>query len=916
MSKIKSLFNFLTFGTFLSVIILFVADLLGFSLNINFNIFSRILVALLVLALLINIREIKNLFFGLKDFKKFILLSLINLLLISLFLMFYPIFRFGSPLVWEDRIANFKADKEIELSLNKKIKQSFQAESNNLGTIGLRIISRDLTEDEVTSEEKAKTGQELSEEEESEELSEEASFNKTDKIVFRIKEDKKEIKDYFYENTYELNQYWQTNYFLFGFPTQEDSEDKNYVFEIEKTKEGETNRVFLIEENSQGKFNFYPRYVYNFASLKTDWEPILLNISLKTNQFLEEKNNQINFIFAFLLIELLIFIFLRKEEEQFKERLNFYLKYGFLSGLLLVTISSLNFEFIKNINYLQIIIDNLSKYNLFLTLLTIVIGFLLFYFNKEKIAQRIIEENKEKQKKGWIHTIFFFIVIIFFATRLYQNNFINASDNFNVSAIKNMYENGVSFYKYSKITDFLMLNTVKIFGFNFFTVKIPFIFYSFITLIFLYLTVKLIDKKLSLIASFLFAISPWAIILSRITRDYSFDLMIGGMVLCFSFILLKKIKYGDSLKRNIKYILLYFLLALLILVLCKYNRSQTAVVGIFFLIPFIFSGYFIFEQLFSIKYKNFIYWSIVSSVLLLGAFLLNKFPFGFAFHKPDLLFFDIYFNPQINSPWHWFHSLNIQPILLLSFFILGVFTFDKRRLNKIYFINLLTIFTFVMFLFTTKYQSHLNYVPTRYIYFLIIIYIILLSNGIMTLFKLYKNKIAKIVLLVIFILMINPKSLIYAINPSLAYEKEGISTLRIDNIGIGHFALLETVNFLKKDLGVNDDTALIFDGRYEEFLLFLNRPMDTNRFLLRKSNLTYFDISKNTYVQSNYFDFTELNKAISNHKEGYYITSEKETYSGEGELIELYEGSLIIDNINLNFIKKINDFKIYSWKIY
>jgi len=189
-------------------------------------------------------------------------------------------------------------------------------------------------------------------------------------------------------------------------------------------------------------------------------------------------------------------------------KLNPYLKYGFLIGLLLITISSLKFEFIQNIEYLQNVINNLSAYIFPLTLLTITLGFLLFYLNREKIQEETEkEENEEKlleekrlqefpqkfsginkapvlrniirwmYKEGWLYIVgFLFIIIIFFITRLYQNNFINAGDNYNVIAIKNMYENGISYYKYSKISDFLMLNIVKIFGFNFFTIKILFIF--------------------------------------------------------------------------------------------------------------------------------------------------------------------------------------------------------------------------------------------------------------------------------------------------------------------------------------------------------------------------------------------------------------------------------------------------------
>jgi hypothetical protein len=406
MKKIIELFNFLAIGAFLSTIILFIGDFFGFSLSLNFQLLWRVLAGFLALTVLLKTGNIKKLLKVSTIPKKFLLLSGLSLFLFALFLLFYPIFRFGSPFVWEDRIANFKAAKRIKINLNEPLKQNFQAKSNNLGTIGLRIISKDVVVEEEKPEE-ATTSAELGENEETgavqgvnieeldEELDGELYFGEPERIVFRIKEE--EEKDYFYENTYELNQYWETNYFLFGFPVQKDSEGKNYLFEIVKTKEGETNKIFLIEENLQGSFNFYPRYVYNLASLKTDWDPILLNISRKTNQFLEEKGNQFNLIFTFVLMELLILVFLKKEQERFKEKLNFYLKYGFLIGLFLIIISSLKFEFIQNINYLQNVINNLSVYTFPLTLLTITLGFLLFYLNKNEIEKDLEEEKEEEE---------------------------------------------------------------------------------------------------------------------------------------------------------------------------------------------------------------------------------------------------------------------------------------------------------------------------------------------------------------------------------------------------------------------------------------------------------------------------------------------------------------------------------------
>jgi 4-amino-4-deoxy-L-arabinose transferase-like glycosyltransferase len=570
MKKIIELFNFLTIGAFLSTIILFIGDFFGFSLGINFQLLWRVLAGILAFTVLLNTGNIKRLLKISTTSKKFLLLSGLNLFLFALFLLFYPIFRFGSPFVWEDRIANFKAAKRIEITLNEPLKQNFQAKSNNLGTIGLRIISKDIVIEEEPEE--ATPSAELIENEETgavqginigegeldgELITGELDLGEPERIVFRIKEEEK--NDYFYENTYELNQYWETNYFLFGFPVQYDSESKNYAFEIEKTKEGETNKVFLIEENSQGNFNFYPRYVYNLASLKTDWGPILLNISRKTNQFLEEKSNQFNLIFVFLLVEFIILVFLKKEQERFKEKLSPYLKYGFLIVLLLITISSLKFEFIQNIEYLQNFINNLSKYSFPLIFLTITLGFLLFYLNRDEIEKDLRKEKKKedleepsgwRQKKNRLYLIgLVFIIAMFTVIKApyFNTSFIGEHTmkyNTHVEPAKYMYERNSPFWiqrKYQAdpvnnpqgifktfgsppIIEWGLFSTYKLFPNNSFEFNTRLFthFLGILILIFAYIFfTKWLTKTQSLLIVFLMAINPIINFISFVTVEDS-----------------------------------------------------------------------------------------------------------------------------------------------------------------------------------------------------------------------------------------------------------------------------------------------------------------------------------------------------------------------------------------------------------
>jgi hypothetical protein len=538
MKKIIELFNFLTIGAFLSVIILFIGDFFGFSLGINFQLLWRVLAGILALTVILNTGNIKRLLKISTTSKKFLLLSGLNLFLFALFLLFYPIFRFGSPFVWEDRIANFKAAKRIEITLNESLKQNFQAKSNNLGTIGLRIISKDVVVEEEKPEE-ATPSAELKENEETgtvqgintegkldEELDGELYFGEPERIVFRIKEE--EERDYFYENTYELNQYWETSYFLFGFPVQKNSEGKNYLFEIVKTKEGETNKIFLIEENSQGNFNFYPRYVYNLASLKTDWDPILLNISRKTTQFLEEKTNQFNLIFIFFLVEFLILVFLKKEEKYFKEKIIPIFGYVFLFLLLLIAIGSFSLGFVE-IGFFQKIIDSLSIFNSYLILLAIFFGSPVFYFNKEKIMGIDLKENFLRIKK-WQYGFILLVLIIagFFYFYKLGNFGFQMDEYYHAKSVKSYFEEGFFDYNRSKITTYLGIISAHFFNiFNLnlsdeFILRFPITFFGLINIFLVFLISKLYtNRKVALLISLIFATEIWFIYFARYFRFYT-----------------------------------------------------------------------------------------------------------------------------------------------------------------------------------------------------------------------------------------------------------------------------------------------------------------------------------------------------------------------------------------------------------
>ncbi len=685
-------------------------------------------------------------------------------------------------------------------------------------------------------------------------------------------------------------------------------------------------------------------------------------------------SNNLNYIFFFIVAINTIFLALKikeiPENKRKDSKMIYYFSHFFILSLVIITLN----QFLKR----QIIIDFLPE----ITALSIAFGFLAFYAYRNKVEKEVEEEteNEEKAEKkrfnefddkfprlkffnfkykikdawknkryfiwilrilispfiwvarlpysfvkwgygeGWWYSVLFILLIILFlGVRLYSLDYIDGSDNYNDVAVKALYENGHSFYKYSIISTQLMLLSVKIFGFNFGALKLPFILYSLITIIFIYFIAKFINKKVALLSMLLFAVSPWSIILSKVTRDYSFDCMAGVIILYFSIYLYQKAKEGE-IKKNIYCLTGLFILTISVYILNSFNgRIQTLIVIIFPFVTGIFILYGFLKNCLKRNSKSltFLKKTYFLTILVAGAisiYFIKYFPFvrGYSFDK---FYFDVFFNPLIESPWQWFHNNLISTLLIFSLFLIPLlFNFLKDKKNNI--INIFySSFFFGLCLYLVKYQSHIDYNPTRYIYFLFPIYCIILAMSLIYVFQHYKKiKVQKLFsILIIILLFLNLTSFYYALNPIKAYEKEDISNLQIDNIGTGRFNMYGVVDFIKNDLEWDSETPWIFGGKYPEFIFLLDYPIDDKRFLLRENGVRY-DVGRNMFVESSYFNIHELVKATEISMEGYFVTkhycisdeSLKCTHQLKLEDFYLY-------GKKFEFIKEINDFKIYLW---
>ncbi|MCF7831360.1 MAG: glycosyltransferase family 39 protein [Candidatus Pacebacteria bacterium] len=632
-----------------------------------------------------------------------------------------------------------------------------------------------------------------------------------------------------------------------------------------------------------------------------------------------------------------------------------HLSYLFLFFLTLITIGSLQFDFIQNIPLLHALVSFLSKHSITLTIFAIISGGLTFWIHKEEIETSEEQElqNEEQGEKtrlqefpikypkinsipvlrnivrwmyveGWWYSLMFVILVILsFILRIWSLDYIDGADNFTIIAVKNNVENGVSFYRDSFISFNLMTFFSKIFGYGMISLRLPSIIYSVISVTLIYFIAKNINKKVALLSVFLFAISPWSIIISRLTRDYSFDCMIGAILLLISVNLLKKINNGE-IKKGIFYLLSTVIATYLI---SKFNiRGQTLITVIIPITALIFGVFFTIIK--NIKRKSILTIFILSSMSILTAtlYLVEYYRFKSGFHF-NQSYFDFFFNSNTPSPWQWFHGNTISP-LFMSLFILTplLITFFLQKRNRLITYYLFSVFLLVLCIYIFKFISSTDN-TTRYIYFLMPVYTIIFSLSLFYFTKLNKKFSCKIFSkLILVLIFFNLNSIYYAIDPIKIFEQKGIVNPKIDSGGLGRFDMYPVINYLKDDLNWDGKKIFVFAGRFNEFIYLLDYKMDDKRVLNTSNcdicNPNGYNIGKNMYVESFYWNIHELELAIIENKEGYFVSEDYcianknrsyQTNPGENCLQILENKNFHYNDVYFKFLKNINGYKIYYW---
>jgi len=876
---------------------------------------GRLTLYLVLLTTLVNIREIKAAIdkaLAPKKREKFIFYTLINIFLTLIFLIGYAIFQYGSPLIYENHPQDFKAAKEVPLVESAVISQEFKADSNNLGTVGIKLSVQEKilgfdeeeeiveirpeeeTKEEVVdgkSQKEAITDQdELAEDEE---LIEEIAYYEPAEIVFRIKE--KGSNDWFYENTYYFDEPAPAHLYPFGFPMIKDSKDKTYIIElfgVQKFKEGVSSLYVFVPINKNNQPRVYYRYVYPKSEIKNNIGPVSNSTLVKINQALKNTINQVNLITIFLLLEILTYSFLNKNGKKFKKKIVPLFSQIFLFFLFLIVTGSLVFDFIKTVP-LKNIIDFLSDYNLPLALLFITFSFLTSFFNRKSGDKQKKKETVKERKKldfsgkffcfgkvpvlenvtkktFWekrYHLVLIIIILIGLILRLLGGNIIQAVDFYNLISAKALIHNGFTSYTRNLDYSYLIAFLFKTFSPSLFLARILPIIYSLVAIFLIYLLGKeVLSKKIGIIGAALLSVSPWFLSLSLQIREYSFNIMIATIIYLLVFKSYKKSKGVFSLG----FLALLTFISFFLLTY-SYLFENFTIIIILYTVMVIFCCFLVLESVQKkANWKKRLMMLIFNIGLVLVSININKIyrPFfleGFTFQAD---WFGIFFEPRVQYPMQWFSS-SLLPFLLIVFIFLQSLFF-KNTLFRV----MIAGFLLTLLFFSIKFDYVNRVIVPRYVSHVLPLYIIIFSAGLYNFFKLLKtisfkkNKVlVSIIFFIIFIAIINPYNIFFTlyIDPQ-KYDKneKRASYTPYDN---RYYQLFDSV----KKAGAKKNDPIVLEGINNLAIWFLDYDIDSQKKLTRGDGNTY-DNGINMYIESRSVQVFQMEEAIQKHDYGWILT--------------------------------------------
>ncbi|PKM91654.1 hypothetical protein CVU82_00375 [Candidatus Falkowbacteria bacterium HGW-Falkowbacteria-1] len=379
---------------------------------------------------------------------------------------------------------------------------------------------------------------------------------------------------------------------------------------------------------------------------------------------------------------------------------------------------------------------NLENILIDIALITLIIISIYFlYKNKESK-----EENKKSKEKK-IYIILFLIIISLISLYFRINNLtiihLSTDEEFLLNAVYDLINFGKSNYTraplLTSISKFICLifkaNTY--FEYLYWTRITSVLAGAFSTIAIFYLGKK-ISNKTAIISSILWAISPWAIGMAKLAREYSLYsfLIIIFTLISFNFFESIKNKNKKNIIINAIFILIFFIYAFF-----TDRLSTIKYILIVFLSLFLINSYFLYTKT---KAKKYLIYTPIIIFLIIGFLYKNgvKHWLGIKSINFDISWFNFFMNPN-SPPLMWYgHNKFLLIVMFLSIISFVYLYFKKNKALLSY----LFIFIITIILYSTILK--VNLIKPRYIYYALPFFTIIIASSIDFLIetaKIFKN---------------------------------------------------------------------------------------------------------------------------------------------------------------------------------
>jgi|GEM_PF-1672147 len=479
--------------------------------------------------------------------------------------------------------------------------------------------------------------------------------------------------------------------------------------------------------------------------------------------------------------------------------------YGFLLSILLNLGSSLHI-----VDW----ISNLQPIRLSILMVSGLLGTWSIYLNRVQdaaLAASTLSEsdNSTTSSKKWVGILLF---LIFGVALYFRWLFLDQVDTFrdedhHITNARMWLDLGYIQYQRSKLVTysvafFAWLGQAVSFHEYMYWGRVPGAFWGAVAVVPIYFLGKRISVTTGLIASFLWAMSPWAIGVSRNIREHTYYVLI---ILFFSLLFLSLIeKVINYKKEHLKYIVGYGLLVVALLVYSFFidRFSTLKVSGAIFATltgTYVLTHY---EKVLELLRKN-----KILLVLSVGAFtgflgLINRVKFIGWNNTSDIRWTDTFLYAGSPIPEHWWSADN--PDMYFMYFLILIVLIGGIRFRKRF--SLMYTFSFLL-IAAAFYFFFTRYFTPRYIFYNLPFFVLAISASIYFLYK-FSKSIGNSVLRVFFQAIMSV-FLVIIFNPLNTYE-----SLAIPEYSKGDFALKTTGEFH------NDKrTLLLFLSQYDRDLI-------------------------------------------------------------------------------------------------